>query len=138
MINPALIQIALENCGTSEFERYSQTVMGGVIGPHFKPLGGMHDGGADGFIEAEIKEQTEKPTSFFQASKQLTVEAKIKNTVSRLRDFGREVTSPPKALAKARLISSHRSNSSDGSASFQYAWYPLPEQTITVGASGKS
>jgi hypothetical protein len=83
--------LALEHCGTSEFEKYSQTVIGALIGPSFKPLGGHKDGGADGFVDADIWEQTGKPNRFFQASKQLDVEKKIKDTIARLREVGRQV-----------------------------------------------
>jgi hypothetical protein len=52
-VHPALVTIALDKCDRDAFEKYSQTVFGQVIGPKFKPLGGMHDGGADGFVEVD-------------------------------------------------------------------------------------
>jgi hypothetical protein len=90
-MNPELVKLALEHCGTSEFEKYSQTVIGAVIGPSFKPLGGNKDGGADGFVDADIWEQTDKPNRFFQASKQLDVGKKLKDTAERLSEVGRQV-----------------------------------------------
>lgn len=89
-MSPDLVKLALEHCGTSEFEKYSQTVLGALIGPAFKPLGGHKDGGADGFVDADIWEQTDKPNRFFQASKTLDVEKKIKETIARLKEVGRE------------------------------------------------
>jgi hypothetical protein len=90
-MNPDLMTLALEHCGTTEFERFSQTVIGAVIGPAFKPLGGVGDGGADGFVDTDILEDTNRPNRFFQASKQLTIEKKIRDTVARLREVKREV-----------------------------------------------
>jgi hypothetical protein len=90
-MNHDLVKLALEHCGTTEFERFSQTVIGAVVGPTFKALGGVGDGGADGFVDADILEDTARPSRFFQASKQLTVETKIRGTVARLREVGRDV-----------------------------------------------
>jgi hypothetical protein len=100
-INPKLIEIALQHCETTAFERYSQTVFGTVMGPRFKPLGGHHDGGADGFFESGLYEEVERPTAFFQASKEITVEQKIKRTVDRLREAGRDVKSLYYATSQA-------------------------------------
>ncbi|WP_222311472.1 hypothetical protein [Rhizobium leguminosarum] len=89
-MSPDLVKLALEHCGTSEFEKYSQTMLGALVGPSFKPLGGHKDGGADGFVDADIWEQVDKQTRFFQASKTLDVEKKIRDTIARLKDVGRE------------------------------------------------
>ncbi|MFA6264364.1 MAG: hypothetical protein WC670_01435 [Pseudolabrys sp.] len=91
IVNPKLIEIALQNCDTTAFERFSQTVFGAVTGPIFKPLGGHHDGGADGFIDADLSEEIGRPTRFFQASKEIEVETKIRKTVARLLEVGRAV-----------------------------------------------
>jgi hypothetical protein len=91
-IHPDLVTIAIERCGAEAFERYAQTVFGQVVGPKFKPLGGMHDGGADCFIEPDaIFEDIGRVTRFFQASKQITVATKLKHTVASLRKGGRDV-----------------------------------------------
>jgi hypothetical protein len=89
-IKPELISIALDKCDPSSFERYAQSVFCQIMGRTFKPLGGMHDGGADGFIENDF-EETGRPTRIFQASKQVNVAGKIRHTVKRLRDTGRKV-----------------------------------------------
>lgn len=91
LINPQLVNLALEQCQPTPFEKYAQTVIGAVLGPKFKPLGGHKDGGADGFVDADLSEVDGKPTAFFQASKEINVEQKIKRTVERLKEFGREV-----------------------------------------------
>lgn len=90
-VNPKLAELALEHCGKTEFERFSQTLFGAVIGPTFKPLGGHKDGGADGFVDSDIFEGEARSTDFFQASKEITVASKIGKTIGRLREYGREV-----------------------------------------------
>jgi hypothetical protein len=89
-MSPDLVKLALEHCGTSEFEKYSQTMLGALVGPSFKPLGGHKDGGADGFVDFDIWEQADKPSRFFQASKTLDVEKKIRDTIARIKQVGRE------------------------------------------------
>lgn len=90
-VPPESIQIAFEKCDTTSFEKYSQTVFSSAIGLTFKPLGGHKDGGADGFVDADIQENVQRVTVFFQASKEIEAEGKIRRTVARLREFGREV-----------------------------------------------
>ncbi len=94
IVPPGSVKIALERCDTSAFEKYSQAVFGAVIGNTFKPLGGYKDGGADGFVDADIHQDIQKPTIFFQASKEIDVEGKIRRTIARLKEFGRS----PKTL----------------------------------------
>jgi hypothetical protein len=38
-----------------------------------------------------VCEEPDKPTTFFQASKELTIETKIKRTIDRLKKVGRDV-----------------------------------------------
>lgn len=90
-VPPASIPIALEKCDTTAFEKYSQAVLAAAIGHQFKPLGGTKDGGADGFIDSDIQEDVKRTTAFFQASKEVDTEGKIRRTVRRLKEFGREV-----------------------------------------------
>jgi hypothetical protein len=82
-VNPKLVDIALQNCEPTAFERYAQTVFGAVMGPSFKPLGGHKDEGADGFIDGDLYVEEGKPTRFFQASKEISVGSKIKRTITR-------------------------------------------------------
>jgi hypothetical protein len=96
-VPPASIPIALEKCDTTSFEKYAQTVFGAVIGNIFKPLGGHKDGGADGFVDADVQEDTKKPTIFFQASKEIDTEGKVGRTIKALKKAGRD----PKTLLYA-------------------------------------
>ena len=89
-VKSELVSIALDKCDPGAFEKYVQSIFSKIVGPAFKPLGGMHDGGADGFIENDF-EQVGNPNRFLQASKQANVTAKIRHTIKRLREAGREV-----------------------------------------------
>lgn len=60
----------------------------------FVPLGGLHDGGAEGFDanNHELEPETffeDSTSSFLQISKEVTVRSKIRRTVKRLREYGR-------------------------------------------------
>jgi hypothetical protein len=101
-VPPSSIPIALDKCDTTAFEKYAQTVFGSVLGNTFKPLGGNKDGGADGFVEPDIKEDEKRPSVYFQASKEVDTEGKIGRTIKALRKAGRE----PKTLlyATSRIV----------------------------------
>ncbi|MGN6146611.1 MAG: hypothetical protein ACTHOP_23845, partial [Mesorhizobium sp.] len=88
-MKPELAKLAIEHCGTTEFERFAQMVVGSLLGPSFKPLGGTKDGGADGFVDSDIFEEQSKADRFFQASKEINVESKIRKTIARLLEVGR-------------------------------------------------
>jgi hypothetical protein len=92
MIDPRLVPIALEQADTASFERFGQAFYGALQDREFVPLGGMHDGGAEGFDSPAGDPEffaDEQATSFLQVSKQLSSRAKIRETVRRLREFGR-------------------------------------------------
>lgn len=92
-IDPRLVARALQEVDTYNFERFGQTFYGAMQDREFVPLGGMHDGGAEGFdsdpvAELELFEEAET-SSFLQVSKEVTVRAKIRKTIKRLREYGR-------------------------------------------------
>ena len=88
LIKPQLIEIALRRATGTDFENFVNEFFPSIIGYGFKPLGGVKDGGADG-LEEPIYERISVTTTFYQASVQADTESKIKKTVQRLRDFGR-------------------------------------------------
>jgi len=97
-IDPRLVLRALTDVDPLNFERFGQTFYSSIQDREFVPLGGMHDGGAEGFdsrreAEPELFAETES-SSFLQISKEATVRSKIRKTIKRLRDFGRD----PKVL----------------------------------------
>jgi hypothetical protein len=74
------------------FERLVQKLLGVRDGDQFVALGGVHDGGADGFFRS-VLEDRKKTTSFVQMSIQEDIASKVRQTVKRLQEFGREVNS---------------------------------------------
>lgn len=98
MIDQRLVSLALKDVDTANFERFAQTFYGALQDREFVPLGGVHDGGAEGFdastaIDPEVFEET-GTSIFLRVSKQKTFRAKIRSTVARLKEFGRN----PKVL----------------------------------------
>ncbi len=92
-IDHKLVEIALTQVGGSDFERFAHVMLTEVSGVEYVPLGGVHDGGADGFFDNEVR-QDQGGKRFVQASTQANHKHKIRQTVDRLKSFGRD----PKAL----------------------------------------
>jgi len=88
-ISPEAVLAALANVEGSAFERFFKDFGAAVFGFEFTPLGGVHDGGADGFAQDDIFTTTRKG-SFYQASIQETYRSKLRQTIKRLRDYGRD------------------------------------------------
>ncbi len=93
MIDQRLVASALIAVDTANFERFAQTFYGAIQDREFVPLGGVHDGGAEGYDANGANDldlfTDESATSFLQVSKQVTTRAKIRGTVKRLREYGR-------------------------------------------------
>jgi len=103
MIDHRLVAAALQHVERTNFEKFAQIFYGAIQDREFVPLGGIHDGGAEGFdvMEPEVFEDEsssnfiqaakddEAPSGFIQVSKQATTRRKIRDTVKRLREYGR-------------------------------------------------
>ena len=87
-IHHELIEIALDKAEGFPFERFATDFLSSVEGRNFIPLGGVHDGGADGVQSRELYE-TDKSGIFYQITIEANHRRKIKKTVDRLKDFGR-------------------------------------------------
>ena len=81
--------LAIDMCDPGSFENFVQAFHAAIVGSSFNPLGGFHDGGADGFEDRVFESET-KASVFLQASKTDGINAKIRQTVKRLREFGRD------------------------------------------------
>jgi len=90
LVHPELVTIALERVDGNTFERFGQAFFSAMSGSDFVPLGGMGDGGADGFFATDLFEERGTPTHFFQASTQEETADKIRQTMKRLREVGRD------------------------------------------------
>jgi len=75
-----------------KFEKFAQIFMSAITNNTYKPVGGLHDGGADGINEnVGLYEDEDKNKAFTQISIDKNPKNKIKRTIQRLNDYGREV-----------------------------------------------
>jgi hypothetical protein len=88
-VNIKQVAVALAEIDPAAFERFGQAFYAALIGHAFVPLGGMHDGGAEGYLDPELFEEA-TAHHFLQVSKQKTYAAKIRDTVARLRYVRRD------------------------------------------------
>lgn len=89
------VEIALSRVGGHDFEQFINALLAATTGVEYVPLGGVHDGGADGLFgsgiyRAKPPEGTVTSDSFLQASIQADHRQKIRDTVNRLRESGRD------------------------------------------------
>ena len=90
-VNHKLVEIALEHTTGVDFEHFFQAFYPALAGIEFVPLGGVHDGGADAFQgETLLEGKASRPGTFYQATTEQDHRAKIRRTVKRLREFGRD------------------------------------------------
>ena len=95
MVNVKLVKIALEYVEGNAFENFFNAFYPVLAGIEFVPLGGYHDGGADAFLDNAVYEaEGQNSGGFYQASTEADYRSKIRRTVQRLREFGRD----PKSL----------------------------------------
>ncbi len=113
-VDPRIIEIALSRVGGFDFENFTQGFFAATMGVDYVPMGGFHDGGADGALDDRVFEADGGTQKFMQASTTAEPTTKIRSTVRRLREFGRE----PKSLIyatsqKLNLIDQIQENLSD-------------------------
>ena len=90
-VSDALARYLIGTMDGFGFERLVQKLLGIRDGDQFVALGGVHDGGADGFFRSVLEDRT-KTMSFVQMSIQEDIPGKIRQTVKRLHEFGRKVS----------------------------------------------
>lgn len=158
-VHPDLVKIALDKAEGFQFERFVHSFYSALVGASFIPLGGVHDGGADGFEGDQVYEEAGVPTAFYQASVQEDFCPKIRRTVARLREVGRDprtlvyVTSrsirlpdlEERALSReldvtiqirdARYIMAHINDSTATMAAFDHQLRHLTDFLRLIGAS---
>lgn len=105
-----LFRYLMDGVTGAHFEAFAKQVFAAVFGEEFIPLGGIHDGGADGVLSSYTQEVKGKPTTFIQFS--VTREdggrGKVNDTIQALRNAGRNpsqiIYATSRALPKADLI----------------------------------
>jgi len=84
-----VVRIALDKVEGLPFERFANAFYSSLVGASFVPLGGVRHGGADA-RDGTIFEDGSRADTFYQASVEEDAEGKIRRTVQRLRQFGRD------------------------------------------------
>jgi hypothetical protein len=90
-ISEKLFDYLIPSLSGERFEILAKELYAAEIGDAFVPLGGMHDGGADGFLDIRVSEG-KKPNVFFQFSvtESGRAKAKIEQTIAALLKAGRD------------------------------------------------
>lgn len=83
------MRIALDAATGTVFEDFANAFYAPLIGATFVPLGGMKDGGADAW-DSTVFQDADHPSKFYQSSIEKDHRSKIRRTVKRLREFGRD------------------------------------------------
>ena len=91
IVNDTLFNYLIKDISGANFESLAKKLFGLEYGENFVPLGGMHDGGADGFYLANVFSGS-KPNTFFQFSVTDTEKAKkkISDTIESLHKVNRD------------------------------------------------
>jgi len=88
-VSSELLEVALNKVTGFEFEDFACAFMAALDGRAFIPMGGVHDGGADGALDKEIY-QADSTSIFYQMTIQSDYKSKIKQTIKRLREVNRQ------------------------------------------------
>jgi hypothetical protein len=92
LLSDTLLDYLLSAASGARFERVVQDLLAIRDGEQFVALGGIHDGGADGFMRGTF-ETPGRAGHFIQISLQENVSNKIRGAVKRLREVKRDVHS---------------------------------------------
>jgi hypothetical protein len=115
-VNTDLVRIALDKADGWSFEHFVNDFYASIGGESFSPLGGLKDGGADAY-DGGIYESCRSVGMFYQSSVEKDHEAKIRRTVARLQEFGREpsrlIHFTPKTVRYTDKVESELSNELD-------------------------
>ncbi|MGY4457760.1 hypothetical protein [Bradyrhizobium sp. LB13.1] len=87
-VNHQLAELALQRAGGFDFEAFCQPFFASLTGANFIPVGGYHDGGADGF-DADRVFEAATAGQFWQFSIEQNHRSKIRRTVKALTEGGR-------------------------------------------------
>ena len=94
VVDHKLVEIALAHVDGDTFEQFAHVMLSALTGIDYVPLGGVRDGGADGFFDLRGVGQDQLAAKFCQSSIQGNHRSKVKETIIALRKNGRD----PKSL----------------------------------------
>ena len=110
IISADLFSFLMDRVSGPRFETFAKQVFEAHFAETFAPLGGIHDGGADGALSSYLQEIQGKVQAFvqFSVTNEPSAKGKIVDTIKALRKAGREprllVYATSRALPKADLI----------------------------------
>lgn len=159
VISPDLVKLALPNASGQIFEKFSMEYLSALMGVDFRPVGGPHDGGVDGWLDEGIYKSTRSERVFAQASVERGWKGKITKTMARLMatdrvpekilyitsqvvkdldkveiDLSRELGADIR-IYDAQYIANHVNTSAQTIASFEHHLRPLTEWLRAPGAA---
>lgn len=109
-VSEDLFRYVMRDIPGLRFEAFAKLVFSAIYGEEFLPLGGIHDGGADGVMSAYVQEVQGKANTFiqFSATDAGSAKGKIKDTIASLKKVGRTphqvIYATSEALPKADLM----------------------------------
>lgn len=91
IVQEDLFSYLMDKVSGVRFEEFTKNLFSLVFKESFIPLGGIHDGGADGSLSSYIQEVSGKPNTFIQFSTNAeeSVKKKINQTIEALEKSGR-------------------------------------------------
>ena len=88
-VNLELVRTALDKVDGPPFEKFANAAFTELVGPEYIPLGGVRDWGADAVLSTVVV--SKRPNVFYQFSVTQDHRTKIRETVKRLREVGRDL-----------------------------------------------
>ena len=110
IVSDDLFSYLMGRVSGARFETFAKQIFAIHFNENFVPLGGIHDGGADGAISSYMQEVQGKPSAFVQFSitNEGGTKTKITGTIEALKKVGREprqlIYATSQSLPKADLI----------------------------------
>jgi hypothetical protein len=92
-VEDTLFAYLTQGLSGARFEAFAKSIFANVYQENFVPLGGMHDGGADGMLSSSVQEIEGKSNSYAQFSVTAAGGAKTKvmDTINAVRKSGRDL-----------------------------------------------
>lgn len=112
-IRRELLNYIAANVTGAKFESFAKRLFEIEYGHHFTPLGGVHDGGADGVLLSGVRECVEESNTFaqFSTTKEDSAQNKVDGTVAALQKAGRTpvqvIYATSERIPKQDLIVAH-------------------------------
>ncbi|MDE2758779.1 MAG: hypothetical protein OXH90_00570 [Paracoccaceae bacterium] len=88
-VNTNIAKVILSDIEGNAFEGFANEFLPAILGPNYIPAGGFQDGGSDGFVDEGLFQVQGQVSHFAQISVTHYWTTKIKSTIDRLKETGR-------------------------------------------------